>query len=278
MSNECEDCKSTSCSAKGKSEEEQLLMQRMCKIKNKIVILSGKGGVGKSTFATNLAVSLANEGKKVGLLDADIHGPSIPTMITNEVTTVLKGDDGIMPIEKGNLKIMSIGFLLSAEDAPVIYRGPMKLGVIKQFLTDVAWGELDSLIIDTPPGTGDEPLTVLQSIDDITGAVIVTTPQDVAGADVSRSINFCKTLETPIIGIVENMSGFICPGCGDLHHIFGDGGGKKLAEKYKIPFLGEIPIDLKIGKACDDGQPYITDFSNTETGKVFTGILNAINV
>ena len=280
----CDSCGETGCSVKQKKQtvtpeknaEEAMLDGRMLQIKNKIVVLSGKGGVGKSTVAVNLAMSLIENGKKVGLLDIDIHGPSIPTMLGIKEAKVGQGLNGIAPVEIGNLKVMSIGFLLKNEDDPLIWRGPMKIGVIKQFLSEFEWGELDYLVIDSPPGTGDEPLSICQLIQDISGAVIVTTPQEVAAADVRKSINFCSQVGLEVLGIVENMSGFKCPDCGKVTNIFHKGGGEKMAQDYSIPFLGKLPIDPSIGAAADMGRGFLKHYGDQGTGEVFNGIAKTI--
>ena len=234
--------------------------------------MSGKGGVGKSTVSVNLAVSLALQGKKVGLLDVDIHGPSIPTMLGLAGTKLTGSEESIDPVLVDgipNLKVMSVGFLLESEDAPVIWRGPMKNSIIKQFLKDVTWGELDYLIIDCPPGTGDEPLSVVQLLGKADGTIIVTTPQDVASIDVSKSIKFAEQVKIPVTGIVENMSGFVCPHCNEVSYIFKEGGGKKLAEEYKVPFLGAIPIDPALGEAGDSGKPYVAQFKDSIISRTY---------
>ncbi len=244
-------------------------------IAHTLVVLSGKGGVGKSTVAVNLAASLALQGKKVGLLDVDIHGPSIPTMLGLGGQRVMTDGDKLLPHKLpmlNNLKVMSIGFMLEAEDAPVIWRGPMKNTLIKQFLTDVDWGTIDYLIVDCPPGTGDEPLSVIQLIGKPDGAVIVTTPQNVSAVDVSKSLNFCKQLNLPVKGIIENMSGFVCPECKKITYIFNQGGGKKLAEKYGVPFLGSIPIDPAIGESGESGNPYVAQFAGSPVSNLYKDI------
>jgi Mrp family chromosome partitioning ATPase len=241
-------------------------------VKKKYVVMSGKGGVGKSTVSVNLAVSLALQGKKVGLLDVDIHGPSIPTMLGLAGTKLTGSEESIDPVLVDgipNLKVMSVGFLLESEDAPVIWRGPMKNSIIKQFLKDVTWGELDYLIIDCPPGTGDEPLSVVQLLGKADGTIIVTTPQDVASIDVSKSIKFAEQVKIPVTGIVENMSGFVCPHCNEVSYIFKEGGGKKLAEEYKVPFLGAIPIDPALGEAGDSGKPYVAQFKDSIISRTY---------
>lgn len=280
----CGSCTDESCSARARHANEstedyldrQELAQRMCHIKHKILVLSGKGGVGKSTVAVNLAVSLMLAGKRVGLLDVDIHGPSIPKMLRLEGAPVLNEGNVILPVELGDMKVLSLGFFLRSTDDAVIWRGPMKMGVIKQFLKDVDWGELDYLIIDSPPGTGDEPLSVCQLVENADGAIIVTTPQDISIADVRRSISFCRTLHMPVLGVVENMSGFACPHCGNVTNIFKTGGGKRMADEMGVPFLGPIPLDPQVGEACDAGTPYVHHFARTETAKAFGRVIQPI--
>ncbi len=250
-------------------EQTQIRLQ-MAKIKHKILILSGKGGVGKSTVAVNLAISLFLEGKKVGLLDIDIHGPSIPKVLNLEGTALQTDGEALLPVEVSeNLKVMSIGFLLRGSDDAVIWRGPMKYHMIKQFLKDVRWGNLDFLIVDSPPGTGDEPLSVVQLLEKADGAVIVTTPQEMALSDVRKCITFCRNLNLPVIGVLENMSGFICPKCGHRTDIFKSGGGEKMAGEMAVPFLGRIPIDPGIVDACDSGKPYIQKYKDSQTAHAF---------
>jgi len=282
----CKTCNSKSCSVHDKrvneSQEDflnrQMLMQRMCKIQNKILVLSGKGGVGKSTVAVNLAMSLVLKGERVGLMDVDIHGPSIPKLLDLENSKIDSGtDNSIMPIvHKSGLKVMSIGFFLNNQDDALIWRGPKKHGLIKQFLTDVVWGDLDYLIFDLPPGTGDEPLAICQLIVSANGAVIVTTPQGIAIKDVRKSVNFCEQVDLPILGVIENMSGFICPKCGELTHIFSHGGAKNMANDMNIPFLGEIPIDPEIVKKSDSGKPFIYDHNNPRAVNAFNQIVELI--
>jgi Mrp family chromosome partitioning ATPase len=280
----CDSCGDSSCSAKNKKRNEsdqdyadrQRLQARLCRIRHKIVVLSGKGGVGKSTVAVNLATALALNGLRVGLLDVDIHGPSVPTMLGLEGQGLTGGPAELMPVEFGGLKVMSIGFLLQNPDDAIIWRGPMKMGVIKQFLTDVNWGDLDYLIIDAPPGTGDEPLSLCQLISPLTGAVIVTTPQRVAAIDVRKSISFCRRLEVPVLGVVENMSGFVCPKCGELTQILPEGGGKKIAADMHVPFLGAIPLDPSVAQSGDSGKVFIYHSSETPTGKILQGIIDQI--
>jgi Mrp family chromosome partitioning ATPase len=250
--------------------EQEQIRQRLEQIRHKILVLSGKGGVGKSTVAVNLAVSLAISGKSIGLLDIDIHGPSIPKILSLEDAVVGTTGEAIVPVGvMVNLKVMSIGFLLRDADDAVIWRGPMKYQMIKQFLKDVRWGDLDFLIVDSPPGTGDEPLSVIQLMEDADGAVIVTTPQELALSDVRKGITFCRHLNLPVLGVLENMSGFICPRCGERTDIFKSGGGEEMARQMGVPFLGRIPIDPQIVQACDDGQPHVRCFSQSETARAF---------
>ncbi|MDP8228501.1 MAG: Mrp/NBP35 family ATP-binding protein [Candidatus Electryoneaceae bacterium] len=254
--------------------EENAVAMRMRKVKHIVIVLSGKGGVGKTTVSVNLAVSLALSGKQVGLLDIDIHGPSVPRMldITKERVHVI--GSSIETAHYGeNLKVMSIGLMLNNQDSALVWRGPMKMKMITQFLGDVKWGALDYLIIDSPPGTGDEPLSIVELIPNIDGAVIVTTPQQISTSDVRKSINFCRKTKLNILGVVENMSGFICPDCGSRHDIFQSGGGKKMATDMDVPFLGTIPIEPAIVEACDNGEPYVKRYSNTATAQSFQEIV-----
>jgi len=280
----CGECEQEDCSAKtappDETEEQRLerqaLASRLCRIRHKVLVLSGKGGVGKSTVAVNLAVSLSLAGKRVGLLDVDIHGPSIPRMLGLEGQRLEVENQALVPLEIGDLKVVSIGLLLSGRSDAVIWRGPLKMGVIKQFLKDVEWGELDYLVIDSPPGTGDEPLSVCQLIPDADGAVIVTTPQEVALSDVRRCVNFCRQLRMSVLGVVENMSGFACPQCGQVTDIFKAGGGERMAGEMGVRFLGRIPIDPRIAQACDDGRPYVHHYAETLTARAFQQVIAPI--
>ncbi len=256
--------------------EHKELEDRMGLIRHKIIVLSGKGGVGKSTVAANLAVSLALAGRKVGLLDVDVHGPSIPRMLSLDGARLEVRDGAIQPVDKGGMKVMSVAFMLQKNDDAVIWRGPMKAGVIRQFLKDVEWGELDYLVVDSPPGTGDEPLSVCQLLKSSDGALVVTTPQDVATDDVRKSINFCRQLGMPVVGVVENMSGFVCPKCGEIVDIFKRGGGERMAAEMKVPFLGRIPIDPAVGDSCDSGKPFIYHRGCSESAKAFEAIVGKI--
>ncbi len=284
----CKTCDDSQCSAKAKRPNEreedyrdrQVLLSRMCRIKHKIMVLSGKGGVGKSTVAVNLATALALAGKKVGILDVDIHGPSVPKLLHLEGRQISSSGDAMLPVEvscgAGSLSVMSIGFLLRERDDAVIWRGPRKYGVIKQFLKDVEWGELDYLVVDSPPGTGDEPLAVAQLIEKADGAVVVTTPQEVAVQDVRRCIVFCRQLELPVLGVVENMSGFTCPKCGELVRIFGAEGGRAMAEEMGVPYLGSIPIEPEIVVSGDSGTPMVQAKPHSETAKAFGRIVRTL--
>ena len=234
-------------------------------VKNTIAVASGKGGVGKSTVAVNLAVALAKNGAKVGLIDADIYGPSIPLMLgVNKKPKALQTENGVKlePVESYGLKLISIGFLVD-DDNPVIWRGPMASGAIKQFMSDVFWGELDYLVFDMPPGTGDIQLTLVQTIP-LTGAVIVTTPQEVSLIDARKALKMFNRVNVPVLGIVENMSYFIAPDTGKKYDIFGSGGGEKLSKELNTPFLGGIPIDPRIRKGGDKGVPIVHDLEGTK--------------
>jgi len=267
-----------SCSGGGcATQKEDKLQKKMGRIKHKLVILSGKGGVGKSTVAANIAVGLAMAGQKVGLLDVDVHGPSIPRLLSlsNEKPHIEK--DYIEPVPwSKNLWVMSLGFMLPDNKEAVIWRGPVKMGLIKQFLEDVAWGDLDFLVVDCPPGTGDEPLSTLQLIGPSAYAVIVTTPQGVAIDDVRRSVTFCHQLGNPILGIVENMSGFVCPKCGERVDIFNSGGGEALAREMGVNFLGSIPMDPEVVRSGDEGYIYVKTHHESETAKALGRIIKPI--
>lgn len=238
--------------------------QVMENIKHKFLVLSGKGGVGKSTIAANLAVWLSMQNKSVGLLDIDIHGPSIPKLLNLGNKNIQARGDKITPVLYADtLKIMSIGFLLADESNAVIWRGPMKHNLIRQFTSDVDWGHLDYLVVDCPPGTGDEPLSVIQLIGNADGAVIITTPQQLSIVDVKKCITFCRQLNLPVLGVIENMSGFVCPQCNSKTEIFKSKGGEQMAKEYNVPFLGSIPIDCDMVSACDSGEPFVQ--SNTQS-------------
>jgi ATP-binding protein involved in chromosome partitioning len=238
-------------------------------VRNVIAVASVKGGVGKSTTSVNLALALAAAGARVGLLDADIHGPNVPLMMGLRERPEVLGEDGkILPVEAYGIKLISIGFFLGPDDQAVIWRGPMVHSAIQQFVRDVKWGELDYLVVDLPPGTGDAPLSLSQIVP-LSGVVIVTTPQDVALQDVVKGISMFRRLEVPILGIVENMAYFVCPCCGTRTDIFGTGGGKRLAERTGLPFLGEVPLDPVVRQGGDEGRPVVVAAPDSPQAQAF---------
>ncbi|EFX87939.1 hypothetical protein DAPPUDRAFT_230298 [Daphnia pulex] len=253
-------------------------VQILPNVKHVFLVLSGKGGVGKSTVSTQLALTLQNCGFKVGLLDIDLCGPSIPRMLGLENSAVHQCAQGWVPVytsPEQTLGVMSVGFLLENKDDPVVWRGPKKTAMIKQFLTDVYWQDLDYLIIDTPPGTSDEHISVLENLKTVKcdGAILVTTPQAVAVGDVRRELTFCKKTGLNVIGILENMCGYVCPHCSECTNIFSYGGGESLAEMGKVPFLGRIPIDPKLTKATENGENFITAFQDSVAAQAFITIV-----
>jgi ATP-binding protein involved in chromosome partitioning len=251
------------------SEEEQL-RARVAAIRHKIVVLSGKGGVGKSTVAVSLAAAAARAGLAVGLLDVDVHGPSVPTMAGIEGQRPIAVGEVLIPIDVGGVKVMSVGLLLGDRDQALIWRGPMKAKVIEQLLRDVEWGELDLLVVDAPPGTGDEPLSVCQLLGHPDGAVVVTTPQDVAIAAVRKSISFCRQLDLPVLGVLENMSAMVCPTCGGIVDVFGSGAGETMAAEMGVPFLGRIPMHPAIAAAGDAGTVLRTPWTSAPIADAFS--------
>lgn len=258
-------------------EQEINISKNMSRIKHKIAVISGKGGVGKSTVSVNIAAELLKRGYTTGILDADIHGPSVPKLLGVNGSMMKVDENKLVPVKSvSGINVMSIGFLLPSEDSPIIWRGPKKTGAIKQFLSDVKWDDLDFLIIDNPPGTGDEPLTVLQSIPSVDGVVVVTTPQSVAIDDVEKSVNMVKNLKIRVLGVIENMSGFICPHCGEETPIFGKGGGEEMAKSMGIPFLGRLPIDPKISITSDEGKPLIIRDPESSLSRKFSRIIDKI--
>jgi Mrp family chromosome partitioning ATPase/predicted Fe-Mo cluster-binding NifX family protein len=279
MSDSCGSCSSSQgggCSGGGCAEnpEDLKLKKTLGRIKHKIVVMSGKGGVGKSTVATNIAVALSQAGKRVGLLDVDVHGPSVPRLLSLEGQQPHIGSEVIEPISwSRNLWVMSLGFMLPSKEDAVIWRGPVKMGLIKQFVQDVAWGDLDYLIVDCPPGTGDEPLSTLQTLGQDAHAVVVTTPQGVAVDDVRRSVSFVRQLGNPLVGIVENMSGFACPDCGAVHNIFNSGGGEELAKEMGTKFLGRIPIDPEVARSGDEGFPLVKVDHDSATAQAMNAVI-----
>lgn len=255
---ECSSCATASTCSSAKKGQAGLPPKAAIDVQHVIMVLSGKGGVGKSTVSVNLAYALSATGKKVGLLDLDMHGPNVPKMLGIEDHKLGVSGDSIEPVRiTGNLSVISMAFLLPDTSTPIIWRGPMKMAAINQFLSEVNWGPLDYLVVDLPPGTGDEALTIAQLAPNVRGAVIVTTPQDVATMDARKSAKFIEKLGLPVIGIIENMSGMICPHCGEEVDLFGKGGGKKIATELNVPFLGAIPLDIEMRKAGDEGRPFI---------------------
>lgn len=260
------------------AQQELAINKSLGKIKNKILVMSGKGGVGKSTVSVNLALGLAKAGHKVGLMDVDIHGPDVVRMLDLKGNVEPPSDpDGLVPPLKynDNLKVVSLEYMMRDRDEAIIWRGPLKIQAIRQFVSDMDWGELDYLVIDAPPGTGDEPLSVAQTIPNVK-AVVVTTPQKVALADVRKSINFCKTVKVEIAGVVENMSGFVCPHCNATVDIFKSGGGEALARELDLPFLGKIPMDPKVVMAGDDGKPYLSSDAESPAISAFAEVVQAV--
>lgn len=242
-----------------------------------IAVSSGKGGVGKSTVAANLAAAIAVRGQRVGLLDADVYGPDIPLMFGEKRKPMVTGERGsekIVPLEAHGVRLMSLGFLLE-EEQPAIMRGPLVSGVLKQFLEQVEWGELDVLVIDMPPGTGDAQLSLVQTVN-VEGAILVTTPQEVSTGDVRRAVRMFERVKTPILGIVENMSGFTCPHCDERIDIFGHGGGRVLADDMHLTFLGEVPLDTAVREAGDEGRPTALAQPESAAGRAFTEIAERV--
>lgn len=256
--------------------ERMKMAQRMGKIKHKIVVMSGKGGVGKSTVASNLACVLADQGK-VGLVDADVTGPDIAMIMGVEDAEVVSkevGNETLMePVAGPNaVKIISMAHLID-RDTAVVWRGPLKIKALKQMLSDVDWGELDYLVIDLPPGTSDEPLSIAQEIPDADGAVVVTTPQEVSLLDVRKSISFAKAVNLPVLGVVENMSGLLCPHCGKEIDVFKVGGGEAAAKELGLTFLGRIPLDPRIVVGGDSGKPFVIEHPDSEATKAFRAVV-----
>lgn len=246
-------------------------------VKHVILVLSGKGGVGKSTVSVNLASALASRGKKVGLLDLDFHGPNIPKMLGIEDRKPGVIANVIEPVHvTGNLSVISMAFLLPDTSTPVVWRGPVKMIAIQQFLGEVNWGPLDYLVVDLPPGTGDEALSIAQLAPNVRGAVIVTTPQDVAVMDAIKAAKFIEKLELPVLGVIENMSVMICPHCGERISLFGEGGGKKAAEDLGVPYLGAIPLDPEMVKAGDEGRPYVLRHADSPTWKAVNMVMEIL--
>jgi ATP-binding protein involved in chromosome partitioning len=261
---------------KKKTDDERKVSDALKHIKNRLLVFSGKGGVGKSTVAANLAMALSRRGLKVGLMDVDIHGPDLAKMLGVEDKRITGIGDKMEPVMVNeNLKLVSMALLLESTDSPVVWRGPMKMKVIQQFLGDVNWGELDWLICDSPPGTGDEPLSVA-SLVPATSAVIVTTPQDVSILDSSKAVSFAGMLKLKVLGIIENMSAFVCPHCGESVALFKSGGGEQVAQNYNIPFLGRIPIDPAVVESGDQGRPFMYNGTGSPAAEAFASVVDQL--
>jgi ATP-binding protein involved in chromosome partitioning len=257
----------------GTAAQDQAIQESLGLIKNKFLVMSGKGGVGKTSVAVNLAVALSKKGAKVGLMDVDLHGPDIPRMLGLKGLLDISADNRMIPKPYSeNLKVVSIESLTQDTDDAVIWRGPLKMHVIRQFISDVHWGRLDYLILDSPPGTGDEPLSVAQTIPGAK-AIIVTTPQEISLADIRKSINFCRTVKMPTFGLIENMSGFVCPHCGKPTDLFGTGGGFKTALAMNVPFLGRIPFDPKMVECADAGESYLQKYPDSEVTQAYNQVV-----
>jgi len=261
-----------------KNKDEELIKQRMSKIKHKIAIISGKGGVGKSLVTVNLAAALAGE-NNVAILDSDLTGPCVPKMLGLKGSRLGVGPAGIGPaVGPLGIKVVSMDFLLPSDDSPVIWRGPLKMSAIRQFLGEVNWGNLDYLLVDLPPGTGDESLSVLQLIPDIDGVIIVTIPSEVSQSVVKKAVTFARKMDTPIFGLVENMSGMTCPHCGELIEIFGGDGGERIAKDMDVELLGSIPMDPRLSSDSDQGTPFILRHPESPAAEAFRKIVRKIGV
>jgi ATP-binding protein involved in chromosome partitioning len=260
-------------------KQQEMLKTRMGKVKHKIAVISGKGGVGKTVVTVNLGMAFAKHGMsgRIGILDADIHGPCVPKMLGLKGQTLQVGPPGIFPaVGPLGIKVVSMDFLLPNQESPVIWRGPLKMTAIRQFLSDIVWGELDLLLIDLPPGTGDEPLSVMQLLPEMDGVVIVTIPSEVSQDVVKKAVTFARQLNVNVIGIIENMSGFVCPNCGAKVDIFKVGGGEKMSKELRVPFLGRIPIDPSICEDSDRGSPFIVGHPNSSATEAFIRIVEKI--
>ena len=272
----CESKSCSSCASNDKKSKDELIECKLARIKHKLIVMSGKGGVGKSSVATYLSLALAQKGYRVGLMDVDLHGPSIPKMFGLHGLLNITPEQEIIPHEyRPNLKIVSIESMLEDTDSAVIWRGPLKHGVIQQFIADCKWDDLDFLVVDCPPGTGDEPLSVAKLIPGAK-AVIVTTPQEVALADVRKSINFCRKVNMEMAGLVENMSGLFCPHCDEFIPIFRTGGGQRTSEQMKIPYLGALPFDPAVVEGGDLGRPVLEDDKETPFKKAVVAFADAV--
>ncbi|MFP4033099.1 MAG: P-loop NTPase [Desulfococcaceae bacterium] len=266
-------CPSQTKKKDAQAAQDAALESSLSKIKNIFIVMSGKGGVGKTSVSVNLSMALAKRGFQVGIMDVDIHGPDVPRMlgVDKEMLTVNEARKLIPLPYSENLAAVSIESLSASKDDAIIWRGPVKHSAIRQFIADVEWGERDFLVIDSPPGTGDEPLSVAQTIPNAR-AIIVTTPQEVSLADVRKSINFCKTVKMEIFGLVENMSGFSCPHCGEAIDLFGAGGGERTAKEFGLNFLGRIPLDPRVVACGDNGQCYQETYADSAVTRAFSAV------
>jgi ATP-binding protein involved in chromosome partitioning len=260
-----------------KTQDMQLIKEKMSQIKHKIAVISGKGGVGKTLVTVNLAMELAKKGKRVGVFDADLTGPCVPKMLGLKGNRLQAGPAGIGPAEGPlEIKVVSMDFLLPNDESPVVWRGPLKMGAIRQFLGEVNWGQLDYLLVDLPPGTGDESLSILQLLPDMDGVIIVTIPSEVSQAVVKKAVTFAREMKVPILGIVENMAGMICPHCGEMIEVFSSGGGARVSDEMDVDLLGSIPMDPRIAADSDLGNPFIVGHPNSPAAKVFSDIVAEI--
>ncbi len=260
-----------------RAEQDKMIEANLARVGRKILVMSGKGGVGKSTVASYIALLLSAKGYRIGLLDVDLHGPTIPRLMNVQGGLDMPEKGVVRPYRfSEKLSIVSLEMVMGDKDSAVIWRGPLKISAIRQFISDIEWGDLDFLIVDSPPGTGDEPLTIAQTIPDAE-ALIVTTPQEVSLADVRKSINFCRQVNMKIIGVVENMDGFVCPHCGEKVYIFGSGGGKRMADQMEVPLIGEIPLDTKMVEMGDKGRlDILMEKEDLEINKAYNQIVDRI--
>lgn len=261
-----------------KDNQLKLIKEKMANVKHKIAIISGKGGVGKTLVTVNLAAALAKGRKgKVGILDADLTGPCVPKMMGLKGFRMELGAAGIIPARgTEDIPVVSMDFLLPDDEAPVIWRGPLKMGAIRQFLGEVAWGELDYLLVDLPPGTGDESLSVLQLLPELDGVIIVTIPSEVSQAVVKKAVTFARQMNVPVLGIVENMSGLVCPHCGEIINVFSKGGGAKVSEEMGVELIGSIPMDPRVALDSDQGVPFIYSHPDSPAAEAFKGVVERI--
>jgi Mrp family chromosome partitioning ATPase len=273
----CRDFETCKKSEKGLKHNEWALSNRMAKIKKKIMVMSNKGGVGKSTVTANLGVALAEMGHKVGIADVDIHGPNIPKMLGVEGERLKDNENGIDPFSISDcLKVVSIAFLIESPDQPIAWRDTAKYDYLRELVGSINWGELDFLLADLPPGTGHEPISMIELIGNVDGAIIVTTPQDVALLDAQKAIVFANDNEVPVIGIIENMSMLTCPHCNEEIDVFKSGGGERIAKEMNVPFLGKIPLDPEIVSKCDEGKAFVSNNNNSKNSSAFIEIAKKI--